>query len=302
MCAQEKKPYHIPVLEQEVLQFLAPADDQIIIDATFGGGGHSRAILTRAPGCTVVGMDWDLYALETNGLALQEEFGDRLKLVWGNFSQIDKKIKKVEIEKADAILADFGTSFYQLTERAGFSIYKDTPLDMRMSPAHQQITAAYILNNASFNELVHILQEFGQEHDAKRIVRVIEAAREQKPLKTTQDLVRIVEQVKGPKKAGIHPATKTFQALRIAVNNELHNIEAFLVAALRVLKPGGRLVCITFHSLEDRIVKHFFKNYTTGHDARAELLTFKPIVPSEEEIKRNPASRSAKLRALKMNL
>ena len=157
MPEAKEKPYHISVLVNEVLEYLDPKPGGIYVDATFGGGGHTRAILEHEPQCKVIAMDWDLAALEMNGEPLQEEFPERLTLIWSNFTLIDKKLQKAT--KVDGILADFGTSFYQLTERPGFSFYKDTPLDMRMSPAHQKTTASHVVNKATENELTSIFKE-----------------------------------------------------------------------------------------------------------------------------------------------
>jgi 16S rRNA (cytosine1402-N4)-methyltransferase len=294
----DEKPYHIPVLLHEVIQYMALKPRGVYADATFGGGGHTRAMLLTEPKCKVIAMDWDTVALEKNGEPLKQEFADRLTLIWGNFSQIDKQLKKIGVEQVDGILADFGTSFYQLTERAGFSLHKDTPLDMRMSPAHQKTTAAEILNKASEQTLRDIFEHLGEEPKAKLIARAIVEERKKYPIRTTKQLTLLIEKILGTKGARkIHPATKIFQALRIYINKEIENIESFLVAALRVIKPGGRLICISFHSLEDRCVKQFFKEQEKrGHT----ILTPKIVTPTEAEIKRNPASRSAKLRVLQL--
>jgi 16S rRNA (cytosine1402-N4)-methyltransferase len=291
------KKYHIPVLTEQVLAFLNPQPGKVYVDATFGGGGHTRAILEKEPQCTVIAMDWDLSALEQNGEPMREEFPDRLILLWGNFAQIDRKLKKVGFEKVDGILADFGTSFYQLTERPGFSFAKDTPLDMRMSPVHQKVTAEIVVNKATEGELRSIFREYGQEERSLAIARLIVQERKKKPIRTTRQLATLVERIYGGKRGHLHPATKVFQALRIFVNKELDNIKAFLPATLKILNSGGRLVCISFHSLEDRLVKQFFKQHCIA-SGPAELLTPKVVVPSPAEVARNPASRSAKLRAI----
>lgn len=300
MNNEEKKIYHIPVLVKEVIEQMCLKPGGVYIDATFGGGGHTRAMLEAEPNCTVIGMDWDLYALEANGGVLQQMFPSRLKLVWGNFAQVDKKIQKVNFEKVDGILADFGTSQYQLFERPGFSFYKDSPLDMRMAPAHQQTTAAHVVNNATQKELIIILKEYGEEYDALPIARMIVEERKKKPIATTAQLVAVIEKVTGPKRhfQKIHPATKTFQALRIYVNKELENIHSFLQAAMRILNPGGRLLCISFHSLEDRIVKNFFKEQVKNMPEKLFLPVEKPIVATAQEVEQNASSRSAKLRVL----
>lgn len=298
---EEQKPYHIPVLREEVLAYFDPQPGGVYVDATFGGGGHTRAILEKEPQCRVIAMDWDLEALEQNGEPLQEEFPERLTLVWGNFAQIEKKLKKEGFNEVDGILADFGTSFYQLTERPGFSFQTDTPLDMRMSPAHQKITAADVINRATEKELTTIFKEFGEEHQARPIVRLIIKERIEKPIKTTKQLTKIIEKIAGPRRGKkIHPATKIFQALRIFVNKELENITSFLPAAQRMLKVDGRLICISFHSLEDRLVKRFFKEHSVGNDPVARIITPKAVIPTNQEIERNPASRSAKMRVLEI--
>jgi len=292
---------HKPVLVQEVLTYLDPQPGNVYLDVTFGTGGHTRAILEREPTCRVIAMDWDNVVLDTFGIPMQEEFGDRLTLLWGNFALMYKIFKKENIRAVDGILADFGTSQIQLMDRPGFSMFTDTPLDMRMSPPHQQVTAAHVLNKASGEKLREIFWQLGEERDAKQIVFAIMEARKKKWIKTTFDLVKIVESINPrTKKSRIHPATRVFQALRLYVNRELNNITAFLPMALEFLKPEGRLVCISFHSLEDRIVKTYFKEQ---EDAGAlEILTPRVVVGTKEEIQENASARSAKLRAAKKTL
>lgn len=289
--------YHKSVLTQEVLQTLDPQPGKVYLDVTFGGGGHTRAILDAEPGCSVVAIDWDMKAVEQNSPPLIEQYGERFKILWGNFGQLYKILKKAGIKQVDGILADFGTSQFQIHEKEGFSFRKDTPLDMRMSHAHQHITAATIVNNASELELVKIFSEYGQEPMSRTIARKIVEVRKITPLRTTHQLAELIEKVassKGPKSPRrIHPATRVFQALRIAVNHELDNIHSFLIAATRFLSPQGRLVCISFHSLEDRMVKQFFKD----QNGVLEILTPRPLTASDEELAQNLSSRSAKLRA-----
>lgn len=288
---------HNSVLVNEVITYLNPQPGELYIDATFGGGGHTRAILTHQPQCSVIGIDWDIQAIERNEPAFVEQFGDRVKVLWGNFALLYKLLKKERITSVAGILADFGTSQFQIHNKPGFSFQQDTPLDMRMSPAHQHTTAATIINTATEKELMHILFEFGDEFNAKRIARAIVTARAHTPLTTTGQLTALIEDVvplqSFKKKYGIHPATKTFQALRIAVNNELENIETLLKAALTFLKPSGRIVCISFHSLEDRLVKNFFRD----NQVQLNTLTPKPIMATDEELAQNQSARSAKLRA-----
>ncbi len=292
-----RETFHKSVLVNEVINYLSPQPGGIYVDATFGGGGHTRAILHAEPTATVIAIDWDKEAIETNAIALEQEFGERFKIIWGNFGQLYKLLKKEKIKEVDGILADFGTSQFQIHHKAGFSFQTDSPLDMRMSPAHQRQTAADIVNNATERELLEILFTYGEESQAKKIVRAIITARTISPITTTQQLTQVIEKVipvaAYKHKRGIHPATQTFQALRIVVNQELENITSFLQAAHNFLKPGGRLVCISFHSLEDRLVKNFFKD----HYHQFETLTNKPITATEQELAQNPSSRSAKLRA-----
>lgn len=293
----EPRPYHIPVLIKEVIEYLNIQPGGVYIDATFGGGGHTRAILSYEPTCHVIAFDWDLKALE-QAESLMEEFPGRLTLVWANFSLIEKKLKELKYDKVDGILADFGTSQFQLHERAGFSFNSDTPLDMRMSPSHQKITAAEIINKGTENTLREIFEVLGEEPRAKALAKAIVLERVKKPITTTKQLANLVEKIIPRLGKKIHPATKVFQALRMYVNKELDNINALLKAGIRVVANGGRIVCITFHSLEDRLVKQFFKQQhdEEGHAA----VTTRVVIPAEQEVAENPASRSAKLRVLQI--
>jgi 16S rRNA (cytosine1402-N4)-methyltransferase len=285
--------YHKSVLVQEVLEYLAPQAGKIYIDATFGGGGHTRAILQAEPHCSVIAGDWDQKALEMNGPSVEAEFPGRIQFFWGNFANLKHYLKKKNIEAVDGILADFGTSQYQIAQREGISFARDTSLDMRLSPAHFTITAADILNTASEAELRYIFQEFGQERFSKRIAHAVVEARKKKRFKTTGDLVDVILSIAPHNPRFIHPATRVFQALRIVVNKELDNISSFLLHATELLNPHGRLVCISFHSLEDGLVKRFFKEHTE----ELEVLTRRVIIARPEEISMNPSARSAKLRA-----
>ena len=287
---------HKPVLVEEVLSYLNPRPGKTYLDMTFGSGGHTQAILDKEPACKVIAFDWDERALETFGQELKERYRDRLRLVFGNFALLYRLLKKIDIEKVDGILADFGTSQIQIAQRPGLSLRKDTPLDMRMSPPHQKITAANIVNEASEEELREIFFRYGQERFSKQIARAIVAQRQEWPLKTTGNLVAIIDKVVPKKPGPVHKATRVFQALRIVVNKELENIEAFLPAAVRALNPGGRLVCISFHSLEDRLVKQFFREQEQLGEVQ--LLTPKVVRASEQEIAANFSARSARLRAV----
>lgn len=287
---------HKSVLVYEVLKYLDPKPGHVYVDVTFGCGGHTKAILEKEPKCKVIGIDWDFESIKENQDQLKSEYGQRLSILWGNFANIYKLLKKEKIKTVDGFLADFGTSQLQIRERAGLSFMKDTPLDMRISKAHYITTAADILNNYTEKELLNILREYGEESNAKKIVQAIINFRSKEKFKTTEQLVKVIEfAVPFHRGAGkkIHPATKTFQALRIAVNDELGNIKSFLHSALPLLNPGGRFVCISFHSLEDRLVKTFFRD----HSSELNILTPKPIVASDKEVDANPSSRSAKLRA-----
>lgn len=296
MADTNKVTYHKPVLVEEVLTYLEPKPNKLYLDVTFGGGGHTRAILEKEPSCKVIALDWDKNAIEKNGIPLQEKFPGRLTLLWGNFAQLIKILKKEKIEAVDGILADFGTSQYQIMNLPGFSVYKEAFLDMRMSTSHQKTTAADVVNRSSQKQLEDIFFRLGEERNAKKIAALIVEIRKYKKIKTVGQLIDIVEKAMPfalKKKGKIHPATRVFQALRIYINDELENINAFLAATLNVLSPGGRLVCISFHSLEDRLVKQFLKD----NRLKFEILTKKIVIATAEEIRSNPSSRSAKLRA-----
>jgi len=281
--------YHRSVLVREVLELLPTRRGGTYVDATFGGGGHTEAILQADPECKVIACDWDENALRLNGDQLVEKYGNRLKLVWSNFARIQHQLKKCGILQVDGILADFGTSQYQIKQQPGFSFDVPSPLDMRMSKGHFYATAADIVNRYSEKDLIALLYEYGEERNAPRIVREIIASR---PITMSTQLAEIIARVVPRGESRIHPATKTFQALRIVVNKELENIHALLLQAGRVIRPGGRLVCISFHSLEDRMVKHYFMD----HRHEWEVITKHIVTASEEELLNNSSSRSAKLR------
>lgn len=289
--------HHKTVLINETLQYLNIKPHGIYVDVTFGGGGHTRAILESDPTVSVIALDWDQEAIDHNAPAFEEKYGERFKIFWGSFAHLYKILKKNHIKEVDGILADFGTSQHQIHHKAGFSFQTDTPLDMRMSVSHQTVTAADIVNNTPFDELVDIFSAYGQEPKSKTIAQAIVNQRKIKRFITTGQLVALIESIINPRafkaKRGIHPATQVFQALRIAVNNEFENIQSLLMAASHFLKPQGRIVCISFHSLEDRMVKNFFKDHTD----KFKTITTKPVIASDEEIAINASSRSAKLRA-----
>ncbi len=284
--------YHPPVLLKESLDFLLAKRGGIFLDATLGGGGHARAILLSNPKNRLIAIDRDELAIEKAMKAL-EPFGDRVSIYHGNFSQLDEVLQSEGIEKVDGVLFDLGVSHFQLRENGrGFSFWKDEPLDMRMDKS-QKLTAMDVVNTLSEQELAKIIFEYGQERAARKIARYIVKYRKKKPIRSTAELASIVERVIPKRRnARKHPALKTFQAIRIYVNRELDELKEALPKAVNHLTLGGRLVVISFHSLEDRIVKRFFRESN-----ELETVTKKPISPSEEEVRQNPASRSAKLRA-----
>jgi 16S rRNA (cytosine1402-N4)-methyltransferase len=286
---------HKAVLTAEVLQWLAPKPGGLYVDATFGSGGHTKAILEHEPTCKVIAIDWDLKAIEQFGDPLIKQFPGRLTIFWSSFALLYKLLKKEGISHIDGILADFGPSQVQLKERAGFSFYQDTALDMRMSPSFFPLTAAELIAKAPEEKLRQLFWQLGEERYAKEIARAIVQQRSKVPITTTGQLASIVEKaVPRTDHKKIHPATRVFQALRIYINRELENIESLLAVTLQIVKPGGRIVCISFHSLEDRIVKQFFHN--NEQLELLEILTPKVICASPTEIADNPSARSAKLR------
>jgi 16S rRNA (cytosine1402-N4)-methyltransferase len=299
-------PRHIPVLGREVVELLEPPAGGTYIDATFGAGGYSRAILAVS-GTRVVGIDRDRSAI-AGGFELVDRAEGRLTLVEDRFSNLAEICVAQGAAAADGVVMDVGVSSMQLDEAGrGFSFRLDGPLDMRMGQAGP--TAADVVAKASEAELADIIYLFGEERRARAVARAIVAARKEAPIATTRALADIVARVVRSKPGDIHPATRTFQGLRIFVNEELDELQAALEAAERVLKPGGRLAVVSFHSLEDRIVKNFFAaRAKTGGGSRHlpevkqavpsfRLLTRKPIAPGEDETTANPRARSAKLRA-----
>ena len=299
--------YHTSVLLREVMDLLAPAPGKLIVDGTLGGGGHSEALL--AAGAEVIGLDQDPEALDYAGSRLAR-FGGKFHAVHANFSELDDVLDRMEVEQIDGGLLDLGVSSRQLdTAARGFSFMKDGPLDMRMNPAIS-VGAADIVNNASEEQLSRIFFNFGEEHGARRIAARLVRDRARKPFVTTLELAASVESVI-PRRGKTHPATKVFQALRIAVNREFESLEEGLEQFARRLRSGGRLGVITFHSLEDRRVKTFFKLRSAEFLDRPEwpaprpnpdfmfkLVKTRPVIAGEEEQKRNPRSRSAKLRVV----
>jgi 16S rRNA (cytosine1402-N4)-methyltransferase len=292
---------HKPVLMHEVVEYLNLQPGGVYLDVTFGSGGHTRALLEHASDSTVVSLDWDTNAIDTFGPDLVEQYGDRFIPIWANFGNMLPALKKVGKTQLDGILADFGTSQVQIFERAGFSVYRDTPLDMRMSPAHQRLTAAQVVNTFDEKTLREMFYQLGEEKHSKKIAQMIVQHRALAPFETTKQLAQLIERCAPRGKSGgrIHPATRVFQALRMFINQELDNIISFLSVAPKLLKPSGRLVCISFHSLEDRLVKQTFRELEQS--GVVQLLTKKVVVASADEVRVNPSSRSAKLRAVAKN-
>lgn len=288
---------HKSVLLKESMEILQPKAGGIYLDLTFGGGGHSKEILKLSePDGIVIAFDLDPFAIEC-ALKLKEIYKDRLIVVKENFSKCYMKLLSMGYRLVDGIIMDIGVSSFQLDDaQRGFSFLKDGPLDMRMSKDNT-LSAKIIVNNYSKRELENIIREYSQERFAKKIAAKIEEHRAKAPIETTLELANIVkEAIPHNFYKKIHPATKTFQALRIAVNSELDNLKEGLMSAIKLLKPKSRLVVISFHSLEDRIVKNIFKYYS--QQKTITILTKKPIVPSVDEIKANPRARSAKLRSV----
>ena len=298
---------HTPVLLEETVRALAVQAGGRYIDCTLGNGGHAAAILRQSsPGGQLLGIDADPEAIKASRSRL-EQYRESIKLVNQSFANLENICLKYDFHPVHGILFDLGLSSLQLADaHRGFSFQQEGPLDMRLSPS-QELTAADIVNHYAEDELASIIRAYGEEMRSRRIARAIVQAR---PVKTTLVLARIVEKSVGGRKGKIHPATKTFQALRIAVNRELENLLSALRQAVGLLGFGGRLVVISYHSLEDRIVKQFLQRESRdcvcppgtpacvcGHTASLKLVNKKVITSSAEEVKLNPRSRSAKLRA-----
>jgi 16S rRNA (cytosine1402-N4)-methyltransferase len=305
-----KNVLHIPVLAEEAVAFMNPLPGKTYLDGTFGGGGYAQKILDAAP-CTLWAIDRDPAAI-ARGAALAQKYAGRLHVVEGRISEICDLLGAEGVTTLDGAVFDLGVSSYQLDDFSrGFSFRGDGPLDMRMGRG--QKTAANLVNTVSESELADILFQLGEEKASRAIAKAIVARRQTQKFETTSDLAGVIRSVVRPDKSGIDPATRSFQALRIAVNEELADIEAALAQAASLLNPGGRLVVVSFHSLEDRIVKRFFAGASgrapgaSRHDPASlsaaaapkfRLLTGSPVVPGDEEMRRNPRARSAKLRAM----
>ena len=306
---------HISVLSQEVVDF-APESTQTILDCTLGGGGHSKRLLEKFPDAKLYGIDRDRLALKAAAKRLKT-YEEQTRLSQASFSELPTFFTKHSRPLFDYVLADIGLSSEQLARpERGFSFLQEGPLDMRMDPDRQQITAAYLVNNSSEHELLKILRNYGEGRFARKIVGTILAVRETKPFETTRELAELVGKVipKRLQKQGFNPATLTFQALRIAVNNELQELSVLLEHVPGQLKPNGRLSIITFHSLEDRIVKHQFRKWENpcvcptdlpycicGEKPLGRVLTRRPVKTSKNEVADNPRSRSAHLRVFALD-
>lgn len=305
---------HVPIMLQECIDGLNINPDGIYVDATLGGAGHSSEIAKRlSKNGTLIGIDKDATAIEVSRQRLSK-FDCNVILVNDDYKNLLEILKENNIEKIDGLLADLGVSSYQLDEASrGFSYSKDAPLDMRMNQ-NQSLTAYTVVNTYSEKELLKILYEYGEENFAKSIVRNILKERSEKPIQTTGELVKIIEKSVPSKllHKGGSVAKKTFQAIRIEVNSELENLKSVLNDMIDCLKPEGRLCIITFHSLEDRLVKNCFSENSTGcicpkslpicvcnHKPIIELINKKPIIPSQNEIENNSRSTSSKLRIAK---
>ena len=305
---------HQSVMPEEVVRFLQPRAGGIYLDGTLGGAGHAALIASY---CTpdhglLIGVDRDQEALNAARKRLAE-YGDSIRLVHGNFADLGTHLDQLGISALDGFILDLGVSSHQLDSgERGFSFQQDAPLDMRMDTSQGE-TAADLVNDLPEAELERIIKEYGEERWAKRVAAFIVKARSEKPVESTLQLVDIIKGAipKAKWEERLHPATRTFQALRIAVNRELESLQQGLRSAIDHLKPGGRGVVISFHSLEDRIVKHIFREYTTGcicprnlpvcvcgNIPQVKVLTGRPVMATDEETSENPRARSAKLRAI----
>jgi len=306
---------HTPVLLAEVTQHLSPQPGSVVVDCTLGGAGHAKRLQDLiAPTGTLVGIDQDDEALSAAAVTLRlgQHPPCETILLKGNFGQLDELLTEARIPYADAILMDLGVSSPQIDVASrGFSFKADAPLDMRMDPGHQTTTAAEVIATYDEADLTRVIRDFGEERWASRIAAFIVAARARRPIETTSELVEVIKAAvpASARRSGGHPAKKTFQALRIEVNDELGVLEQGVRSAVRWLAPGGRIAVISYHSLEDRIVKRVFAENSQGCDCPPDLpvcvcgkvpvlssVTRKAIVPSESEIEMNPRARSAKLR------
>ncbi len=301
---------HLPVMMNEVVATLSPSDGLVYLDGTFGGGGYTTAILESAC-CTVWAIDRDPEAIQ-RGAAIAAQYPGRLHLLHGEFGDMVRLLDGAGVTALDGVVLDLGVSSFQIDDpERGFSFRFDGPLDMRMGK--HGTSAADLVNTLAERDLADVLYEFGEERASRRIAKAIVAARREAPIETTGRLAAIIRSVLPPDRSGLDPATRSFQALRIKVNDELGQIERALEQAVRLLSPNGRLVVVAFHSLEDRIVKRFMTEACgrsaapSRHDPRGliarqrpafRMLTSRAVRPSADEARKNPRSRSARLRAM----
>jgi len=299
---------HVPVMVQEIIDHLIVGSGGLYVDCTLGMGGHASRILMADPKSQLYGIDLDPQAIELAKENLKD-FGDRVFFIHGNFAELHELLAQHGISQVDGVLMDLGVSSFQLdTPERGFSFRLPDKLDMRMDPTEGQ-PISYEINKESADKLATIIREFGEERWAKKIAKSIIMAREKKPITTTTQLAEIIERSVPWSGSSIHPATRTFQALRIYKNSELDNLKNGLEQAIPILKPGDRICVISFHSLEDRIVKHTFRTLERGCICPSDIpkcicgkipvikvVTKQPITPKDEEVKANPRSRSSKMR------
>ncbi len=310
-AARDAGPTHVPVMLREVLEILRPRAGGRYVDGTLGGGGHASAVLEAgAPDCEILGIDWDEDA-RARASARLAPFGERVHVADATFDEIGDCLARLGWDGADGILVDLGVSSFHLDEaERGFSFGKSGPLDMRMSRTRGEPLARW-LRGIDQDELVRVLREYGEEPRARRVAASILAAERRGELTDTTALAAVVSKAVGGRVQHHHPATRTFQALRIAVNGELEILERFLADAWRWIRPEGRLVVLAYHSLEDRLVKNAFRLWAAscicdrsvpvcrcGWSKKVTLLTPRPLRPSDDEIERNPRARSARLRAV----
>lgn len=294
MNVNQKGIYHIPVLKNEILNYFVSDEYGTYLDVTVGGGGHALALLEKYQHIKMVLCDWDYNAI-CHVKSTLSQYLDRINIVHTSFEMLSRKLKQNSVlNQFNGILADFGTSSYQVFNQPGFSFQYDSYLDMRMSNGFSKMTAADILRCASEKELADIFYYYGQEKYAKKIAKKIVEERAARLIKTSLHLATLICSIV-PKCSKINPATKVFQALRIAVNKELEQIESLLSQVSDLLQIGGRLACISFHSLEDALVKKFYKDHSKDYIIFGDK---KIITPTKEELKLNPASRSSKLRII----
>jgi len=302
---------HTSVLIQESMGLLKPRPGERYLDGTLGGGGHAEEILLRSsPDGRVLGLDWDEDAVTAAGQRLSR-FGERLTIRRANFDQAKDILAAINWSRVDGVLLDLGVSSHQFdAAERGFSFQASAPLDMRMD-RRQKLTALEIVNSFPEAQIAKIISDYGEEPRARRIAAAIARERKNRAIETTIDLAELIVRIRGKRSRAHHPATQTFQALRIAVNRELETLKRFLEYGYELLRPGGRMVIISFHSLEDRLVKTAFRKWSEkcicpprtlkcecGWSQKAQRLTRKPIIASAEEVRANPRARAAKLRAV----